>query len=151
VRGVDGAALDLLGRDVVDRPDELASLRQRARGGGALGQTEVREVDVVAGGDQRVGRLDVAVYEAGRVRRVERRGHLRHEARGPDRLHLPLALQQAAQVGALDVAHRQEEHAVLLTRLVHRDDVGVLDRRGELRLALESARGTPRRAQTRGR
>src|SRR6185312_11878407 len=45
---------------------------------------------------------------------------------------------QRAEVGPLDVAHRDVELAVRLAGLVDRDHVGVLDRRRHARLALEA-------------
>ena len=45
---------------------------------------------------------------------------------------------QLAQVGALDEAHRHVQRPVLLARVVDRDHVGVVERRGDLRLALEA-------------
>src|SRR5205823_550135 len=48
-----------------------------------------------------------------------------------------VALHQRAQVAALDVTHDQVEEAVRLARLVHGDDVGVVDRGREARLADE--------------
>ena len=46
--------------------------------------------------------------------------------------------QATGEVGALDVAHRQEGRAVDLAGLVERDDVGVVEAGGEPRLALEA-------------
>src|SRR4029077_14074648 len=43
-----------------------------------------------------------------------------------------------AQVAALDVAHRDVQGALLLARVVDRDDVRVVDRRREARLAHEA-------------
>ena len=47
------------------------------------------------------------------------------------------ALQARLQVAPLDVAHRDEEEVVGRPGLVDRDDVRMVDRRGELRLAQE--------------
>jgi hypothetical protein len=88
--------------------------------------------------DEDVGGLHVAVDEAGRVGRVERRRHLRHDRRRPLRRQRALVLEQPVQVGARHVAHDQVELAVLLARPVHRHDVRVVDQRREPRLALEA-------------
>ena len=53
------------------------------------------------------------------------------------RLEGALALDHRAQVGALDVAHRDVELPLLLARLVERDHVRVLDLGGDLGLVLE--------------
>jgi hypothetical protein len=138
---VDAGALDLLGRDVVDRADPHARLRQPALRAGVLGEAEVGEVGVigaVAVGDQDVGGLDVAVDEPARVRDVERAADLHEDRRGAAWVEPAGALDERAQVGALDEAHRDEQQAVDLARVVDRHDVRVLERRGDPRLALEA-------------
>jgi hypothetical protein len=85
---------------------------------------------VVAAGDQHVGRLDVAVHEAARVRGVQGRADLADDPRGTQRLERALGHQQPAQVRALDQPHRDEQDAVLLVGLEDRDDVRVVDRGG---------------------
>ena len=50
----------------------------------------------------------------------------------------PRLSQEARKVASLDVAHREEEHAVRLAGGVDRDDVRMLERRGDLRLAEEA-------------
>ena len=70
-----------------------------------------------------VRRLDVAVQDARRVRRVERVGDLREQAAqarwrmGPDRLHL------LVERAAADVLHDQVGHALVQPGVVHRDHV----------------------------
>ena len=68
---VDGIALDLFRRDVVDRSDELARLREPAHRHGPLRQAEVRHVGVVVGREQDVRRLHVAMDEPSRVGGIE--------------------------------------------------------------------------------
>src|SRR5271169_896417 len=67
--------------------------------------------------------------------RVERRAHLADDARGPPRLDAPLAGNQRMHVGALDKTHRDEQQAVLLARIEDGNDVRVVDRGRDLRLA----------------
>src|SRR6185312_599981 len=94
------AALDLLGRDVVERADELPG-RGQVTGQRLLADAEVGQVHVVvlvtelialsagvpAAGrvEQYVGRLDVAVNEVVRVRRVERGRYLADDVPDPGR------------------------------------------------------------------
>ena len=133
-------AADLLGRCEVRRTDETAGAGEAAAHRLALGQPEVGEVRVLLPilRDQHVRRLDVAVHEPAPVRGVERAGDL------PDDVHGALGIQalggvdQRPQVRAVDVAHREVEDAVGLAGLEDRHDVGVIDRRGELRLGLEA-------------
>ena len=71
---VERSALDLLGRDVVDRADEPPVAGQAAGRGEVPGEAEVADVRMVAlrgCGDQDVARLHVAVHEPCRVGRVE--------------------------------------------------------------------------------
>jgi hypothetical protein len=95
--------------------------------GDVLGQPEVGEVRVLAGAEQDVGRLDVAVHDPARVRRVERARDLRDDVRGASGVEVLLGAHERAQVRALDVAHGDVQGAVVLARVVDRDDVGVVD------------------------
>ena len=82
-------------------------------------------------------RLDVAVDDAVAVRIVERRGDL---ARDADRVvdgELLLAVEPVAQRLALDEGHDVEEVRVHRSRVEERQDVRVLEVRGELDLGEE--------------
>ena len=75
--GVDLAARDLLGRQVLRRPDHAADGGEvgqvvLAAGAGRLGDAEVGHLQLPARGQQHVGRLHVPVDDAGLVRDVER-------------------------------------------------------------------------------
>jgi hypothetical protein len=70
--------------------------------------------------------------------RCTRPGHLlddRHRARGNER---PLSREHATQVWPVDIAHRDEELILCLAGLEDRDDVRVVDRRGEARFTREA-------------
>jgi hypothetical protein len=105
-----------------------------------LGEAEVSEVDVLVRPrrDEDVGRLDVAVHEAERVRGGEAGRDLGHDPHGVCGVERPVGADERAEVGALDEAHGQEERPFDLAGLVDRDDVRVVDRGRELRLALEA-------------
>jgi len=78
----------------------------------------------------RKARLDVAVDDAGGVGRVERVGDLAEQL---DRLgdgKRAVAVEPAAQIAALDEAHRDEQLAVLLARVVDGHDRRVVELRG---------------------
>ncbi len=134
-------AADLLRRGEVGGADELARAGEAAGGRGVLGEPEVGEVRVLLPlvGDQDVRRLDVAMDEPAPVRGVERGRDLPGDPhRALRRQPAVRAVDQRAQVGALDVAHRQVQHALVLARLVDGHDVRVVDRGRELRLRLEA-------------
>ena len=139
---VERLALELLGRRVLRRPDEHARLRQSACAL-VLGDAEVREVDVVRAfgsgprGDQDVRRLHVAMDEAPRVSAVESSSDLRHQRRHLVQRQRSIALQASLEVGALDVAHGDEQDPVLVTGLEDRDHVRMVEPRSELRLPRE--------------
>jgi hypothetical protein len=135
---VDPLAADLLRRDEVERADPVPGPRRALRDL-ALREAEVGEVDVVFGAEQDVGGLDVPVDEAGGVRGVERGADLGDDPRHARRGQWAGAAHERAQVVAGHVAHRDERDAVLLARVVDRDHVRVVDRRGDLRLAHETA------------
>ncbi len=108
-----------------------------------LGQAEIDELgDVLrALEDHDVARLDVAVDDANRVRRRQRRGDLPADARGAIRRHRPAALDLVVERPPLDVLEHEEARPVLERAEVgRRRDVGVLHVRAGDGLALE-ARG----------
>ena len=141
---VHALARDLLGRHVVDRPHEVARLRQAALRLSVLGKPEVREVGVIGplrartDRHQDVRRLDVAVDQVLLVGRVECARGLRDD---PDRslgIQAPLLFDQPLEVGGPDVAHRDVQQAVRLARLEHRDDVRMVELGESLPLAHET-------------
>jgi hypothetical protein len=111
--------------------------------GDPLRETEVGEVGVVravgprADIEQHVGRLDVAMHETAGMCDIQGARHLRQDPRGLRRIQAPTP-EALLQVAALHVAHRDEEVLLGRTRLVDRDDVRVVDGRGELGLAQEA-------------
>ena len=132
--------LDLLGGEVVDRPQH--GVGGRGDGGAVerLRKTEVGEIGVVvafARGDQDVGGLDVAMDEAEAVRGVQRSGDLDHQPAGEGRGQATVDADERAEVDALHERHRDVERPVVFARVLHRDDVGVLDAGGHARFARE--------------
>ena len=134
---------DLLGGDVVDGAHQVAVVADSGLLGDPLREAEVRQVDVVgavgAGArvEQHVGGLHVAMHEAARVGRIQGARHLREDADRVRRVQTA-ALQALFQVTPLDVAHGDEEEVLGRPGLVDRDDVRMVDRRGQLRLAQEA-------------
>ena len=132
---------DLLGRRVVGRAEELPGLGQPARRHHAPGQPEVGQVHVRRaagrGVDQDVPRLDVTVHQAGGVRGVQGRGHRGDDRRRPVRPQPALPFDDHPQVVAGHEAHRDEQHAARLARVVDGDDVRVVHRRDRACLAGE--------------
>ncbi len=140
---VDVLAGDLLGRDVVDRPHEVTVVADPGLVREPLREAEVGQVGVVgavepgADVEQDIGRLDVAVDEAARVGGVEGTRNLGEDRDRLRRLERAVP-QPLLEVASLDVAHRDEEQLAELAGLVDRDDVRVVDRGRELRLAQEA-------------
>ena len=131
------APLDLLGRGVVDGADEIAGRRQAPVRLRALREAEVGQEDVVAGGDQDVAGLDVAMHEPAHVCRIECARGLADDPRGAGRIEAPLTLQQGVEVRRLDEPHRDVELSARLAGVEDGNDVRVLDARGDAPLALE--------------
>ena len=136
----------LLGRDVVDRPDEDVALGQaRLRDVGAeraFGDTHPRDAHVedlqrAAGIEQQVRRLDVPMDDIGLIGGLEPSGRLDQAIDRPGDLHGPLLPDEPGEVGALDVFHHEEVEPAELVRVQDRDDVGVAEPGGGLRLAAE--------------
>ena len=139
---VDLLPSDLLGGNVVDGPHQVAVVADSGLFGDPLRQAEVRQVDVVgavgAGArvEQHVRGLHVAMYEVARMGRVQGARHLRDDADRIRRIQTA-ALQALLEVTPLDIAHGDEENVLGRPGLVDRDDVRMVDRRGQLRLAQE--------------
>ena len=134
---VERVAADLLGAAVVDRAEKRARVRHvpRAR---ALGETEVAQVRVPAGlGEQDVRGLEVSMDQRFRVRGVERAADLLGNSQCVSPGQRVALADQALQARAVHVAHREVEDAIDLVRVVDRDHVRVVERRGELGLAQE--------------
>ena len=85
-------------------------------------------------GDEDVRGLDVTVHEPLLVRGVEGFGDLGEDLDRTPGLERPLLGEELREVGALDVAHGEEENACLLSRLVDGHDVRVVERGRDLRL-----------------
>ncbi len=147
---VDGLAAGLLGRHVLRRAGDDAGLGQTRVVGGA-GEAEVDELDALdAVLQQDVRRLDVAVDQPDRVRRLEPPGRLHAD---PDDL---LDGQRAGPVDPVlerlagDVLHDEVRQPARGVDGVDGDDVVVTDRRGGLALAGEPAAGRGARGQLGG-
>ena len=138
---VDLLAADLLGRDVVDRADEAAVAGEAADRRDVPREAEVADVRVLAVGPSATRMLpgftsrwtSPAACAASSASPAWRT--IAHGALG---LEPPFAAQQLAQVDAVDVRHREVEHAAVLARGERPHDVRVVERRGELRLAQEA-------------
>ena len=137
-------ALSLLGRHVERRADGRAEHGQLLRVLVlVLDRSEVEDLDVVAltrPAEEQVVGLEVAVHELAAVRLVEADGGLRehaHEARG---LHRLLALQDEAELLAVEELHHEQPDARRLVALEVHDlhDVVVRQLTRDLVLALEA-------------
>ena len=139
--GVDGLTARLLGRQVLRRPDHrgglghVLALTQRA------GDAEVHDLHRTGPVDHDVGRLHVAVDDAVLVAEVERGAHVGHHLDDPLLAHRARGLDDLAQRLPVDVLHddvgQRAEVAGDLAGVIDRDDRGMVERRGVLRLAAE--------------
>ena len=100
---------------------------------------EVDHVDELAGRDEDVARLDVAVHDAVGVGGIQRLGDLGDQVDGPVGRQRTALLDQRAEVGPVDQAHVDEQPAVDLAVVVDRDDVRLPQPRDGVGLTLEPA------------
>jgi hypothetical protein len=138
-----GAAVELftgplLGAHVDRRADDEAGAGHPVvrRGRDGAGHAEVGDHGV-AGLDQHVGRLDVAVDHAELVGIGKRVGDLAGDDQRLVHRKARLAAQPVAQRLAFDERHDIVEQALGLVRVVHRQDMGVGETRRDLDLARE--------------
>jgi hypothetical protein len=137
VRGRAGlAAVELLGRHVGRRAEHRAAAGDpRAVGSG--GDAEVGQLREPVLADEHVPGLHVAVHDALRVRMVERVAevaHHPHDLLGPQRP----AAENPRQRLAVHVFHDDQDALVVGRRVEHGDEVRVVQRCPELRLAVEA-------------
>jgi hypothetical protein len=133
----------LLRRRVADRAHDDAGTRQRDRHCRVgmsrclrhLRQTEIEDLRAAIPGQQDVLRLQIAVHDAGRVRRGQAAGDL-----GGDVEHLPQAEPGAAQRLAVD----ELADDVALADVVDGDDIGVAQGRNGTGLDLTHSPGAER-------
>ena len=139
-----GAAVDdaiarrLLGAHVLRRAERQSGLRDaRAAGvGDGEGDAEVGD-ERLAFLEEDVLRLQIAVDDALAVGVVERAGDRRRDAHGLIDRELLLADEAGAERLALDVRHHIEEHLARRAGIEERQQVGMLEIRGDLDLGLE--------------
>jgi len=116
-------AADLLGRHVLRGPEQRAGAGPRRQLlvelGRELGDPEVEDLGVAFEGDEDVVGLEVAMHDADRVRRGERREHLAHDLDQAAERHRA-RLRDRGERLALDVLHHDERPAV--GQLRHVDD-----------------------------
>jgi hypothetical protein len=108
--------------------------------GGDLGETEVENLGVSALGDEKVGRLDVAMNDALAMGGVERIGNLDRKRQQGFQIE-GTAGDAVLQSGAVEKLHHDERLAVLLTDLVNGADVGMVECGSGPGLAAETFQG----------
>jgi hypothetical protein len=90
--------------------------------------------------EHHVGRLDVAVDDAGVVREVERIEQLAHDAHHFLDIEALVRVEEVLQLLAADELHHQVGDLTLLGKVVHLHDVRMVEPRHRLRLAREAHR-----------
>ncbi len=156
--GIERLAARLLGRHVGHRAERRAGAGEMGGfqgglgvagqgGGGALavalnllGQAEIEDFGVAAGGDEDVGRLDVAMDDALFVRGVERVGDF--DAERQQQSERQGLFRDAVLEGlALQKLHRDEIAAVVLGNVVNRADARMIQRGSGAGFAPETLEG----------
>ncbi len=134
---------DLLGRHVARRTDDDARLSGDAREGVGrrhFGHAEVENLHPPISGEKEILRLEIAMHDAGGVRRRETACHLDGVVDNTLACQRWLLLQSTAQRAAFEQLHHQERRTVGGTKgtdVVHGQDIGVIERTRGPRLILE--------------
>ncbi len=134
---VDRRAAGLLGCGVARGADDAAVGLGPARFGERAGETEVGDPHDPVLVEEEVRRLHVAVDHPAGVGVVERLRDLPAHVRGLGRAQATAGVEQRPQAAALEQLQHEERHPLVLAPVVHRDDVGVVQRRRVLGLAAE--------------
>ena len=127
----------LLRRHVARGSDGKADRREVGRLARASSKPKVREHCPAVCVDQHVGRLEVAVHDAGVVRVLQPVTDLTQVAPGGERVERT-SVEDVAQRAAADQRHREECVAVADLEVIDREDVGMVELGQRLRLGLEA-------------
>ena len=108
-----------------------------AAGSLALRETEIEHLDGAVIADLDVGRLEIAMHDAGLVRRFERLGNLPRDGEGFVKGNRALrdAIRERRPLHQL---HHERRNAAGLLEAVDRGDVGMVERGQRLRFAVEA-------------
>ncbi len=139
---VDLLALRLLRREVLRGADDGRGLGHRHAGvTHGAGDAEVHDLDLAVARQHDVGRLDVAVDDAGSVRVLQGLEDADRHLQRPLRQQLATGVQKLTERRAVHVLHDdvRDRHVVdvVLARVVDRDDRGMVERGGRLGLPAE--------------
>jgi hypothetical protein len=115
-----------------------------------LGQPEIEQLDQPVAADHHVFRLDVAVDDAGRMRRRQGAGDLSGNAQSFGRLHF-LSLDDFTQRPSLHEFRRDEMRVAFPPDVMYCDDVGMIESRGRAGFALEAPHLRRVRGELRGK
>ena len=132
-------AAGLLRAEVVDRSQGRAGQRH-LRLGDRAGDPEVDHLDPPVAADEHVARLHVAVDDAPGMAAASARADGGGDPGGLGGREGAVAPQDRGEVLAVDVLHDDERPRRVLAVVVDRDDVGMTQRRGVLRLLAEARR-----------
>ena len=105
------------------------------------GQPQVEDADRAVAVEQDVGRLDVAVDQAGLVGVLQPLGRLADVVGGAIDAQRPEAGDDVLQADAVHVVHDQEVQAAVLVDVVGLDQVGMVQHAGGPGLAVETSQG----------
>ncbi len=130
---VDAVGVDALRRHEVRRAARGLAVDHAAGGR----QAEVRQLDVPAGGEHQVLRLDVAVDQVVALGEGQRQGGVAHGGDGFAPTHRPGLLQPLLEGAARHQLHRVEVELAFVADVVDLDQVGVAEAAGGDRLAPE--------------
>ncbi len=133
---VDGEPHDLLGRHVARRAKHRAHLGHVRRLD--VRDAEIGDLDAAVLEQDDIGRLDVAVNDAEPVRVAQRVEDLRHHPHDVGGREPLVRLEVALELAAANELHCDVPDAFVLADFVDRDDVGVRQPSGGLRLAAKA-------------
>ena len=129
---IDSLTLDLLGRAVNRRPQDLTCSGQAGRRQRTFRQPEIGKIHMIGPTGPRIhehiGRFDITVHQPGGMSGIQGRSHRGDNRRRPRNGQRAYPVHERPHITARHVPHGDEQHPVRIACFEYRDDVRIIHR-----------------------